>query len=173
MSSVFSTLFFILVPSKIHQMSANSIPLCWGLTPSEFIQFINHVSVPPSPRHIFSFISPHVLPCVFPSVLVPVFTSCDSFFSHSFFSLLIYLSAFSFSPPPLSPSLPLCLSGRLHIAVSQYHGGRQWCCCSGGECSTGTAGNHSDVQLWHRGQVRLQDVAGTAASWERFGSVWR
>lgn len=77
--------------------------------------------------------------------------------SRSPFSLLIYL----FTPPSLSPYLPLPLSfsGRRLIAVSQYHGGRQRGCRSSGECSTRTAGSHSNVQSWHLGQVRAEDEA--------------
>lgn len=77
--------------------------------------------------------------------------------SRSSFSLLIYL----FTPPSLSPYLPLPLSfsGRRLIAVSQYHGGRQRGCRSSGECSTRTAGSHSNVQPWHLGQVRAEDEA--------------
>lgn len=82
---------------------------------------------------------------------------------------VIYLISFVFRPPDLPlhilplPSLSLRFSGRLLIAVSQYHGGRQRGCRSGGECSTRTAGSHSNVQPWHLGQVRAWNEAGINA----------
>lgn len=107
------------------------------------------------PCHL-SHYSPHSsLPLLSPlsSSLLPLHVI--SFISS--FSLLIYLFTSSLPLPP--PPLPLRLSGRLLIAVSQYHGGRQRGCRSGGECSTRTAGSHSHVQPWHPGQVRAQDKA--------------
>lgn len=116
----------------------------------------------------FPFPSPHPAPMpIFPSLPFslytthrfhsPVFSHSSVWFlsSHLSFSILIYL--FTSSPPSVLP-LPLCFCGRLHIAVSQYHGGRQRGCRSGGECSTRTAGSHSHVQSWHFGQVRARDT---------------
>lgn len=95
---------------------------------------------------LFSY-SPHSSPSLcFPPPLCRVPT-CDFFLSRSSFSLLLYLFTSSPSlPPPPSLPLPLRFSGRLLIAVSQYHGGRQRGCRSGGECSTGFTGSHSHIQ---------------------------
>ncbi|TNN30939.1 hypothetical protein EYF80_058909 [Liparis tanakae] len=56
------------------------------------------------------------------------------------------------TPKPPHCPLPAKLSTRheagrpLLIAVSQYHGGRQRGCRSGGECSARTAGSRSHVR---------------------------
>ena len=123
--------------------------------PYPFLSFLSHSNLPTKffifTPHLFftvSHYSPHSSLSTFiprhpPSCLYMWFV-----LPHSSLSLLIYL--FTLSLP-----LPLCFSGRLLIAVSQYHGGRQRGCRSCWECSTRTAGSHSHVQPWHLGQVSL------------------
>lgn len=74
--------------------------------------------------------------------------------------LYIFFFFFFLFSLPCSHSLPPCLSLALSLslwqaapAVSQYHGGWQWGCCSGGKCSSWTARSHR--KSWHLWQVRL------------------
>lgn len=84
------------------------------------------------------YIPPPCPTLCFSSHPVPVLTPCDSFLSHSFFSLLIYLSASSFSPPPLSLPPFLSLWQAAHCSESipwrqaavllQWWGVQHWDC---------------------------------------------
>lgn len=104
----------------------------------------------PPPSHPFPYHTTHLSSVVsFPvlhippslcSVILPLDSTCD------FFYLTRLPPCLSTSTPPPAPTHSLCCSGRLLIAVSQYHGGRQRGCRSGGECSTRTAGSHSHIQ---------------------------
>lgn len=102
------------------------------------VHLFNHVSFCLFPHLLIYVPPPNVLRCVFPPVPVPVLTLCDSFLSHSFFSLLIYLLASSFSPPPLSlpPFLSLwqaahcseSISWRQAAVLLQWWGVQHWDC---------------------------------------------
>lgn len=108
-------------------------------------------------------------------------SSLHMWFLLSHLCFFLSWSTFLHPPPPSPPPLPLGFSGRLLIAVSQYHGGRQRRCRSGGECSTRSAGSHSHVQPWHLGQVRLVHVPSRTDSpehlspgrWGEEECLWR
>lgn len=109
-----------------------------------FSLFTTHLFHSPVSSHY----SPHSsLPLLFSPVILPLAFTCASFISFVFLPPDLPLHILPLTLPPPSPSPPsLRFSGRLLIAVSQYHGGRQRGCRSGGECSTRTAGSYSHVQ---------------------------
>lgn len=125
----------------------------FSLSPNPVLSYFSHANLP-AHFPLFTTLRFHSLVSSFIIPHIPL-SFCFSPLSSSLSSLhVISFISFLFLPPDLPlhilppPSLPrpLSFSGRLLIAVSQYHGGRQRGCRSSGECSTRTAGSHSHIQ---------------------------